>query len=109
MGLDLTIKSCCDTPFDYTYIMNKPIEIYFGKDGWPIVDYIQDELKHEFEDCLDTVHLDYHEFCKLVLHFKAYEFGDIDAKTFIGDERWYALGVMMGCCKDCGVDVFASW
>lgn len=106
MGLDLTIKSCCDNPLYHRY-MSGEIEVDFGSDGWPIVHCIQDGLNHSFNDCYNTVHLTHSEFCALIICLKSYEYDD--KNKFIGDERWFDLGVMVGCCKDCGVDVFASW
>lgn len=108
MGLDVSIKSCCKNPMDVFYMTSHPLEIEFGNDGWPIINFIQDKLKHEFKDCLDIVHLDYSELLSLINYLQFDAEWD-DENKFVGDERWFKFGVMVACCQDCGVDVYASW
>lgn len=107
MGLDVSIKSCCKNPMDVLYLTSHPIEIKLGSDGWPIINFIQDELKHKFNGNLDIVHLNYSELLSLVIHLLNTE--PDDKNKFVGSGGWFKLGIMVACCQGCGVDVFASW
>lgn len=109
MGLDVNIESCCRDPrYHLKRWKDEPVKVHFGNEGQPIVDYIQNELGHTFKDNLDIIHLKWNEF-RMLVDYLELNVEWVGKLKFIGDSRWYELGIMIGCCQDCGVDVYASW
>lgn len=98
----LEIIAYCHNPVDGS----NHIAVSFKDDGWPIMDWCVHTLKREFNYPVVDITLDYKQFLDLLHHLQEH-YEEDEYLRFVGDARWFQLGIMAGCGK--GHNIFIRW